>query len=171
MPKKNGKVKLQRFNFRLQRLIIGNLKGIKNFTLTFDPEKRVTAIVGVNGSGKSTIIHALACAFKPKGNETSKDFNRLSHFFTPNKDSTWDGSKFLVDFSYSEFNPMHRELGAIEVHRSELFIKSPVPSKVVGYQYMLVDMKENLPILACKIYQLLVRIRMPVDIENMRLKH
>ncbi|MFM5744054.1 AAA family ATPase [Aeromonas veronii] len=125
MPKKNGKVKLQRFNFRLQRLIIGNLKGIKNFTLKFDPEKRVTAIVGVNGSGKSTIIHALACAFKPKGNETSKDFNRLSHFFTPNKDATWDGSKFLVDFSYSEFNPMHRELGAIEVHRSELFIKKP----------------------------------------------
>tara|TARA_R110001583_G_scaffold53229_1_gene164481 strand:- start:145 stop:303 length:159 start_codon:yes stop_codon:yes gene_type:complete len=52
----------------------------------------VTVIVGINGSGKSTFSHALARAFKPLGKATSKDFNRLSHFFTVNKDASLEGS-------------------------------------------------------------------------------
>ncbi|MCS6234901.1 AAA family ATPase [Shewanella baltica] len=77
---KKEKSKISRFNYQLKKLHISNLKGIKDFTLEFETDKRVTAVVGINGSGKSTLIHALACAFKPKGKQTSKDFNRLSHF-------------------------------------------------------------------------------------------
>ncbi|WP_318407185.1 AAA family ATPase [Photobacterium leiognathi] len=102
---KGSKSKITRHNYRLKKLHINNLKGIKNFPLIFDSAKNVTAVVGVNGSGKSTIIHALACAFKPKGKQTSKDFNRLSHFFTPNKDASWDGSEFKIDFEFDELNP------------------------------------------------------------------
>ena len=102
---KKEKAKINRFNYRLKKLHIASLKGIKDFTLEFDNDKNVTAIVGVNGSGKSTLLHALACAFKPKGKLTSRDFNRLSHFFTPNKDASWDGSEFSLDFSYQELNP------------------------------------------------------------------
>ncbi len=96
---------ISRFNYQLKKLHISSLKGIKNFTLEFETDKRVTAVVGINGSGKSTLIHALACAFKPKGKQTSKDFNRLSHFFTPNKDASWDGSEYSVEFNYQELNP------------------------------------------------------------------
>ncbi|TGZ34616.1 hypothetical protein EQ875_02025 [Photobacterium damselae subsp. damselae] len=92
--------KIKRFNYRLKKLHIDNLKGIHDLTINFEENKNVTAIVGINGSGKSTIIHALACAFKPKGKQTSKDYNRLSHFFTPNKDATWDNSSFTLDFEY-----------------------------------------------------------------------
>jgi AAA15 family ATPase/GTPase len=99
---KKTKPTIQRFNYRLNQLHVTNLKGIKDFTLTFDKEKLVTGIVGINGSGKSTLIHALACAFKPVGKATSKDFNRLSHFFTPNKDASWEGSEFEIDFEYEE---------------------------------------------------------------------
>ncbi|WP_025739027.1 AAA family ATPase [Salinivibrio socompensis] len=102
---KGSKSKITRYNYRLKKLHIENLKGINDFTLVFDSAKNVTAVVGVNGSGKSTIIHALACAYKPKGNKTSKDFNRLSHFFTPNKDASWDGSEFKIFFDFDELNP------------------------------------------------------------------
>ncbi|HHQ4779232.1 AAA family ATPase [Aeromonas veronii] len=102
-PKKSES-KIRRFNYRLQDLFITNLKGIQDFHLAFDNDKNVTAVVGINGSGKSTIIHALACAFKPSGNQTSKDFNRLSHFFTPNKDASWNGSEFKLYFGFEEIN-------------------------------------------------------------------
>lgn len=45
------------------RLKIYSLKGIKNATI--DLSKPLTAIMGVNGAGKSTIIHALACVYQP----------------------------------------------------------------------------------------------------------
>lgn len=93
---------LKRFNYRLNKLHVKNLKGIKDFTLNFEKDKLVTGIVGINGSGKSTLIHALACAFKPIGKATSKDFNRLSHFFTPNKDASWEGSEFDIEFEFDE---------------------------------------------------------------------
>ncbi|MBJ6972886.1 AAA family ATPase [Vibrio cholerae] len=94
-----------RFNYRLKRLHIENLKGITDFPLDFNDEKRVTAIIGMNGSGKSTIIHALACTFKPKGKQTSKDYNRLSDFFTPNKHTDWEDARFTLEFSFDERNP------------------------------------------------------------------
>ncbi|NMT17914.1 AAA family ATPase, partial [Vibrio parahaemolyticus] len=94
-----------RFNYRLKKLHIENLKGITDFPLDFNDEKRVTAIIGMNGSGKSTIIHALACTFKPKGKQTSKDYNRLSDFFTPNKHTDWEDDRFTLEFSFAERNP------------------------------------------------------------------
>ncbi|SQN11092.1 Predicted ATP-binding protein involved in virulence [Escherichia coli] len=46
---------------RLKEIQIQSLKGISNCTINFPSDKKVTAIMGMNGSGKSTIIHALAC--------------------------------------------------------------------------------------------------------------
>ncbi|MFP5751629.1 AAA family ATPase, partial [Salmonella sp. 741265096_HSA] len=43
---------------RLKEIQIQSLKGISNCTITFPADKKVTAIMGMNGSGKSTIIHA-----------------------------------------------------------------------------------------------------------------
>lgn len=47
----------------LKEIRIEKLKGINNLVLKFD--KKMVALMGVNGCGKSTILHALACAYTP----------------------------------------------------------------------------------------------------------
>lgn len=76
---------------KLVNMHIDNLKGIKNLDIKFD--KNLTAIMGVNGVGKSTIIHALACICRPYNSEEDYKF---SFFFTPNPDSSWKNSKFSI---------------------------------------------------------------------------
>lgn len=77
---------------KLTKLHIDYLKGLKNLDIAFD--KNLTAIMGVNGSGKSTIIHALACVYKTY---ECKDY-KFSFFFTPNPDSNWKNSKFSISY-------------------------------------------------------------------------
>ena len=77
----------------LEKLSVENLKGIRNLQMSF--EKNLTAIMGVNGCGKSTIIHALACVFKPY---RSGENYKFSFFFTPNPDSSWKNSKFSITY-------------------------------------------------------------------------
>ncbi|KEZ89285.1 DNA cytosine methyltransferase [Lacrimispora celerecrescens] len=72
---------------------VDSLKGLKNLDISLD--KNLTAIMGVNGSGKSTILHALACVYGPyKLGENHK----FSFFFTPNPDSSWKNSKFSITY-------------------------------------------------------------------------
>lgn len=78
---------------KLINMHVDNLKGIKNLDISFD--KRITAIMGVNGAGKSTILHALACVYKPYRSEEDYKF---SFFFTPNPDSSWRNSKFSITY-------------------------------------------------------------------------
>lgn len=105
--------------YKLKSAHFINLKGLKNVTLNF--EKPLTAIMGVNGSGKTTVIHALACAYqspkveevkqtqkgkqeeakkpkKEKKEEAPKTIEnyRFPDFFIPNTDSLWQGSEFEI---------------------------------------------------------------------------
>ena len=76
------------------RLKIHSLKGIKNATI--DLSKPLTAIMGVNGAGKTTVIHALACVYQPLrtgGNYT------FPCFFIPTPDSSWKGSKLELKYA------------------------------------------------------------------------
>lgn len=82
---------------RLKKIEVHRLKGITNCKIEFPNDKKVTAIMGMNGSGKSTIIHAIACCYKPKG-MSSQENNRFSDFFTPHLENNWHGSKFTVDY-------------------------------------------------------------------------
>lgn len=75
----------------LKEIEIQKLKGINNLSLKID--KNLVALMGVNGSGKSTILHALACAYLPY--EKGDDY-KFSYFFTPNPDASWNGSCFTV---------------------------------------------------------------------------
>lgn len=80
-------------NYRLKSVIFKNLKGLKNAQFVF--ERPLTAIMGVNGSGKTTVIHALACAYQPP--EGGKGENhKFSDFFVPNTDALWQGSEFYI---------------------------------------------------------------------------
>lgn len=77
--------------WELKEIRIEKLKGINHLSLKFD--KKITALMGVNGSGKSTILHALACTYAPY--EKGENY-KFSYFFTPNPDASWKGSCFTV---------------------------------------------------------------------------
>ena len=80
-------------NYRLKSVFFKNLKGLKDAQFVF--ERPLTAIMGVNGSGKTTVIHALACAYQPP--ERGKGENhKFSDFFVPNTDALWQGSEFYI---------------------------------------------------------------------------
>lgn len=72
---------------------IDNLKGLRNLDIPIS--KNLVAIMGVNGCGKSTILHSLACMYSPydKGNNY-----KFSFFFTPNPDATWKNSKLSISY-------------------------------------------------------------------------
>jgi len=78
---------------RLTHLHITQLKGLKNLDIEFN--KNLTAIMGVNGVGKSTILHALACVFAPIKEGENYQFN---FFFTPTPDASWRDSSFSITY-------------------------------------------------------------------------
>jgi ABC-type lipoprotein export system ATPase subunit len=80
------------------RLDFDSLKNLKSFSIDFN-SKSLTAILGPNGCGKSTIIHDLACCYQPI-DETKSINYRFSYFFPPTTDSTWQGSRFPMTHSY-----------------------------------------------------------------------
>lgn len=75
----------------LKSVFFNRLKGLKNANIIFSDT--LTAIMGVNGSGKTTVIHALACLYQPDG---SGENHRFPEFFVPNTDALWNGSKLNV---------------------------------------------------------------------------
>lgn len=84
---------------RLHKLEIERLKNIKNFSISFE-DKKITGLLGPNGHGKSTILHALACCFQPL-NEEGEDY-KFSDFFLPNPDALWEVSKLKIVHSYRQ---------------------------------------------------------------------
>ena len=80
-------------NYILMSAFFRELKGLKDVNFVF--EKPLTAIMGVNGSGKTTVIHALACSYQPLENENGED-HKFSDFFVPNTDALWKGSEFCI---------------------------------------------------------------------------
>ena len=82
---------------RLLSLHVENLKNLKNLEIDF-LDKDVTAILGPNGNGKSTILHILACAFSPLDNGKGENY-KFSEFFLPNTDATWNGSNLSINYS------------------------------------------------------------------------
>lgn len=71
------------------------LKNLKNVEIELSPG--LTGIMGANGCGKSTVLHALACSYAPlNDDETSY---RFPQFFQPTTDALWRGSRFSLAYS------------------------------------------------------------------------
>ncbi len=83
---------------QIQSVYFEKLKGLHDVRIKF--EKPLTAIMGVNGAGKTTIIHALACIYQPdkdsQGQSNQGEDHHFPEFFVPNTDALWEGSKFHV---------------------------------------------------------------------------
>jgi len=89
-------------SYSIERLKIDQLKNIRDFEFDLSGH-RITGILGVNGIGKSTILHALACVYRPH-DTASVEYNRLSDFFKTNPHANWQGSKFEVDIRSFELH-------------------------------------------------------------------
>lgn len=72
---------------------ITTLKGLKQVRISMG-SKPLVAILGVNGAGKSSILHALACAYAPRGSGTGEYI--FPRFFPKTHWGVWNTTKFLV---------------------------------------------------------------------------
>jgi AAA15 family ATPase/GTPase len=86
-------------NQKINYISIKKLKNINNLEALPLNEKHLTAILGVNGCGKSTILHALACCYKPTETSTATK-HIFSHWFTPTTDATWMGSELTLNHEW-----------------------------------------------------------------------
>lgn len=84
---------------RLHQLEITKLKNIKDFCISFET-KNITGILGPNGYGKSTILHALACCFQPS--DPNQEDYKFSNFFLPHPDALWTGSELKIVHTYRQ---------------------------------------------------------------------
>lgn len=82
----------------IHSLYIKELKCLKDVDISFE-DKAVTAILGPNGHGKSTVLHALACCYQPIDKNITSNY-RFSDFFLPNTDAQWQGSELTLTHSY-----------------------------------------------------------------------
>lgn len=80
---------------KLRTMEITRLKSLADVQIGFEGYP-LTAIMGTNCCGKTTVLHALACAYQPISDGGGYKFPQ---FFKPNSDSLWQGSKFSMSWS------------------------------------------------------------------------
>lgn len=99
-------------NQKLHSAKFEKLKNLKNTEdICFD-KTVMTGIMGPNGCGKSTIIHALACAYKPLEpyDHARINYKFSSHFFLSTSDYNWSGSGFSLKISYRNERITHEKV-------------------------------------------------------------
>lgn len=94
-----------RENIYIQSAFFVKLKGLTDALFEFKASG-LTAIMGVNGIGKSTVLHALACAFKPIDDSIVN--YKFPQFFPPNPDASWKDSNFKIKYVMMK-NKQHDE--------------------------------------------------------------
>ena len=82
---------------KLVGLDVVKLKNLQDVSLDFSVSP-LTAIMGSNCSGKTTVLHAIACAFRPLN--TGEPNYKFPLFFRPNSDALWRDSNFNVRYSH-----------------------------------------------------------------------
>lgn len=83
-------------NQKLVGIDVAKLKVLQDVSLDFSISP-LTAIMGSNCCGKTTVLHAIACAFKPL--EKNDPDYKFPLFFRPNTDALWKGSDFTIRYS------------------------------------------------------------------------
>jgi len=86
-------------NQKIIAIKINKLKGIKELPISFEGHN-VTALLGPNGNGKSTILHALACCFEPISPDSTN--YKFSSFFLPHPHALWQGSEFEIIHTFRD---------------------------------------------------------------------
>lgn len=122
-------------------LKIENLKNLHNFEIDFASHS-LTAILGVNGCGKSTILHALACCYKPADEKKSTNY-KFSYFFTPTTHSIWVGSKFTLFHEYRVDSTVHSNVET--VYSKEALRWKPIYARRIERHVSFIGIKTCVP--------------------------
>ncbi|WP_280552851.1 AAA family ATPase [Halomonas sp. 25-S5] len=95
-----------------QKLVSLNVRKLKNLVeLDVDfSGSPITAILGPNGNGKSTVLHALACAYQPVSNGENHKF---SNFFLPSTDALWNDSYLEITHTYRDGENLHENIKTV----------------------------------------------------------
>ncbi|MGC7404016.1 AAA family ATPase [Pandoraea pneumonica] len=124
---------------KLNKIEVATLKNLKDVEIDFT-DSALTAIMGTNGSGKSTVLHALACAYAPPN---GADGYRFPLFFKPNTDGLWAGSDFTIH--YNERDGRNYHAGLSKRYRKEIDRWSPRYDNRPARPVRLVTIQESVP--------------------------
>ncbi|TNJ13382.1 AAA family ATPase [Aeromonas veronii] len=80
---------------------VKKLKGIENMEPLLFLPKNVTAILGANCVGKSSLLHAIASSYQPEHGEKSEN-HRMSEYLKPNPHALWNNTEFSVKLQYKD---------------------------------------------------------------------
>ncbi len=81
---------------RINSLKIHSIKGLMDVDIDFN-DKAVTGIFGINGCGKSTILHILDCIYRSESGKG--ETNYFTRFFKKDGRATWSGSSLEANFT------------------------------------------------------------------------
>lgn len=85
------------FGIRLQKILICNLRSLKSIEINFRENSNLLLLAGLNGSGKTSVLEAIAHAFLKRwsGNEIrplpDQDYNIIIHFLDG------EGKEYIVE--------------------------------------------------------------------------
>jgi len=80
---------------RTKSIEITTLKGLSKIRVSLGT-KPLVAILGVNGAGKSTVLHALTCAFSPRDKTAVETNFHFPRFFPKSPYGMWNTTEFVV---------------------------------------------------------------------------
>jgi len=94
---------------KLESIKVRKLKNLVDLDIDFIGSP-VTAILGPNGNGKSTVLHVLASAYKPIN---IGENHKFSNFFLPNTDALWNESYLEIIHSYRDGQVAHNNVKTV----------------------------------------------------------
>ena len=103
-------------NQKLLSIDVKKLKSIENLNyLTFTP-KNVTAILGANCIGKSSLLHALASCYQPEEGERSEN-HRMSEYLKPNPHALWNTTELSIEYEFENRSTPGKQVERMKIYK------------------------------------------------------
>lgn len=110
----------------LKSISIRKLKGLTDVTIDFgDKDHRITGIFGLNGSGKTTVLHTIMCIYKQIHNphiSIPSEYvanTRMSRYFKHVGNQYWQDSDYSVTYMYETVNAVGERIYAEETDKKK----------------------------------------------------